>query len=410
MKYKIILISQLVFVFPFCKAQENEVKLNQLLAPSSPAFNLLGISPETIERPTNPTDFALSINNASQNLSTIPSNYAMEIAPFWLLNAKNMRWENFVGNKFVDNLPQSMVISIGTTTTISKIDSSKVSQAALGFKMSLFRGKTNKEYLTWKDSVDKMLGDVNVLYFKILDSLQNNDKVYVTLMKPVLNPTTTVEEKKPFEEVASKYSHDNLEPKARTITYARTKNNYINHLAKSTNFTRVGWKLDFAGGVVIDFPKGDYYNKRTSRAAFWLTGGYDDPSTASFLGSIRVNSDYYTSMLNDSGRVVPFINSNIINFDAGLKFIYNLSEKFYVSFEAIVRNPIIANKKIYDDNHISYQKKTERWTLAFNYNVASNQNVCFTFGKNFTNMYDTKNTLIAYLTYIIGIGSKRSTE
>ncbi|MBL7911965.1 MAG: hypothetical protein JNJ41_12980 [Bacteroidia bacterium] len=413
MNLKTIIFIASTLICGLLNGQEKEVNLNQLLAPSSPAFNLLGISPETIERPTNPTDFALSLNNASQNLSTIPSNYAMEVAPFWLLNAKKMRWENFIGTKFGDNIQQSSIVSVGTTTTLSKIDSSKISQIAIGFKISLLRGKTNDEYKTWKDSVDKILNQINISYQSILDSLIKKDKVYQELMKSVMDSTKDFETKQKIEEIAKKFRRETIEPKARSILYLKTdsvKNNYITKLAKSTNFTRVGWKLDFAGGCVLDFPKSDYYYGRTSKAALWVTGGYDDPTKASFFGTIRLNSDYYTSMINDSGQVIPFINSSLLNFDAGLKLIYNLSEKFYISTELIIRNPIVPNKKIFEANQISYQKNTERWTVALNYNVANNQNVSFTFGKNFDNKFEGKNSLIAFLSYAIGIGSSRPTK
>jgi hypothetical protein len=394
------------------RSQDDGVKLNQMMAPSSPAFNLLGISPETIERPTNPTDFALSLNNASQNLSIIPSNYALEIAPFLLMNKKSLRWEDFVGNKPKYNVPQTAMLSIGTATSISKVDSSTISQIAVGWKISIFRGKTSDDYVHWKASIDSVLKKQNNDQRAVLEELKAQDIIYQLLLKNAKDTTKTFEEKKTFRKAADDWSRTVLEPKTREKSGPEKgdsiRNAFISKMAKRTDFIRTGWKLDAAAGIILDFPSNKYENGRTSKAAFWLTGGYDDPEKNSYLGTLRVNAGYFTTVLNDSGKVIPFVNTHIVTFDAGAKLIHNLSEKCYLTGEVIVRAPLdIGNKKVFEDNHIGLPKKTERWTVAINYNVGNNQNISFTFGRNFSGNFENKNSLIAFLTYMIGIGSKR---
>src|SRR3970040_905129 len=59
---------------------------NRLKTPESPAFHILGISPSAIARPTSPKAFAFSFLGSlreQEQLSLIPSNFAVEVNPYW---------------------------------------------------------------------------------------------------------------------------------------------------------------------------------------------------------------------------------------------------------------------------------------------------------------------------------------
>ena len=70
---KIAIVS--VFIFScYCSFAQTDnipdsINVNVLSAPSSPAFNLLGISPSSIQTPTDLTTFKLSIQNATNNFT-----------------------------------------------------------------------------------------------------------------------------------------------------------------------------------------------------------------------------------------------------------------------------------------------------------------------------------------------------
>jgi len=77
----------LLLIFTTSNAQ-NSVDLKDLKTPNAPGFQILDVAPNTIERPSNPKEFAASILNLSNNGSVIPKNFAMEFSPFWTLDKK----------------------------------------------------------------------------------------------------------------------------------------------------------------------------------------------------------------------------------------------------------------------------------------------------------------------------------
>lgn len=61
-----------------------------LKAPVSPASNLLGYAQSEIDKPTDVSDFMVSLQSASNSYTQLPSNYAIDIAPYWLFKSKNL--------------------------------------------------------------------------------------------------------------------------------------------------------------------------------------------------------------------------------------------------------------------------------------------------------------------------------
>src|SRR5947207_5296811 len=60
---------------------DGSLTLDMLKAPASPAFILLGISPTDVQKPVDPTELFMNIKNASNNFTTLPSEYALQICP-----------------------------------------------------------------------------------------------------------------------------------------------------------------------------------------------------------------------------------------------------------------------------------------------------------------------------------------
>src|SRR5690349_5976055 len=57
--------------------------LDSLRTPPSPAFALLGVEPSAAERPTTPSDVAVTLVNSLRE-QTLPRNFAFEASPYWL--------------------------------------------------------------------------------------------------------------------------------------------------------------------------------------------------------------------------------------------------------------------------------------------------------------------------------------
>jgi hypothetical protein len=92
-----------------------DTTLDQLRTPASPAFILIGVAPSAVERPTTPKALAATIVSAAAGVQSLPTNYAIEVAPYWLSSHPGLTWEQFqhpgTWPSLIHNLSLSLAIS-----------------------------------------------------------------------------------------------------------------------------------------------------------------------------------------------------------------------------------------------------------------------------------------------------------
>ena len=115
---------------------------NRLRTPESPAFHILGISPSAIARPTSPKAFAFSFLNSlreQEQLSLIPSNFAIEVNPYWWASHPDLSFREYQAGG-IRNLYRSLTVSLATAD--STLDGPQGARSfrriALGVRTSLF--------------------------------------------------------------------------------------------------------------------------------------------------------------------------------------------------------------------------------------------------------------------------------
>jgi hypothetical protein len=408
MKLKLILLF-LIAAGLRVNAQQKDtvVTLDQLRAPSSPAFNMLGISPDEIERPKNPTDFALSLGNASNNFSAIPQSYAVEVAPFWVLGGKSS-FEQFIDNKNIgDNMKQTAVFSLGTTTANSIKDQSQYRQVALALKFSMFRGEVGKEFQTWKDTLHKYQTLYTARVAAMKDSLNQADAAAINALREMAR---TDPSKTTAVQAAIKALRDASEVKAHEIekVYGLTKNKRLveklSELSKQTSFKRYGFKMDWAAGTVLDYPDSTFNQTYLSKFATWLTIGHEGKYGSNILFLVRYAANFNRFYRNDLNQLVNDV--NIGNLDMGLRVFKDFTDKFTLSLEYLNRSPFYSNNN-YAVNKVTSPSRTDKYDISLNYKVGKNQNISFTYGKNFDNKVTKAGNLIAAINFMMGFGSAR---
>lgn len=101
---------------------DTTVYIDGLKTPSSPAFTILGISPTAIERPQTPKAFALSIVENVQEGGHLPGNFALDIAPYWIVPAKKLTFDKYfnptLGQSSLQNLTFSLATSKGSVDSV----------------------------------------------------------------------------------------------------------------------------------------------------------------------------------------------------------------------------------------------------------------------------------------------------
>lgn len=211
-------------VLAFCaRARAADLTLDELQAPSSPAFTLVGISPSKVDRPGSAPAFGASlVNAATESTGGLPRNLAFEFAPYWWQDHPRLTREQFEQAGLGDVIMQSATVSLATYEKEATATEPKYSGIGGGLRFDLIRGSPNPKVV------------------KELKSL---------LQKMV---------------VADGFGSDPNEEQLKKIQ----------KLATSYDTSRVGHQLAFAAAVAYKFEGNDLDNKTWDRYGAWLTYGY----------------------------------------------------------------------------------------------------------------------------------------
>ena len=379
-----------------------EATVDMLTAPSSVAFNLLGISPSSIDQPTDMTSFAASVQQATDTFSTLPTEYAMEFLPYTLFHS-TMTMDTFNSDKTADIFKQTFVVSIGMTNTEAneENDIPDLTRAAFGIKFSLMRPKFNKATTDALGNIQNGLAELNAISAQSTfgdETIKDLEKQRSDMESLPISD----------EEKAKRRNEFNmLILKAKVIVAQNTKGELAAAKAdkKAALKEKVaafeverekGLYIEFAGGTVIDFKEQTFNRSSVSKGGAWLTFTYDQ-EPLDFLGIIRYLYQPDQVFADDEGLLLD--SENISTIDAGARLIYKekAHKKLSLSLEWIYRN--VPNNDLVDSS----------WRGVFNasYDLGKNQILTFTFGKDFDHTYIKDNNLVASLNYIIGLGAEK---
>ena len=417
MKKNILFV--LLFIASLVNAQteiDTTIKVDLLKAPSSPASNLLGIATSDIDKPTDVSAFMLSLQTATNSFNKLPSNYAVDIAPYWFFkNSKkgDITTEGFRKSSGKDVFKQTFVISFAfrnpdsTETDLN----GRSTYGGLGFKFSIFRGKydavTNKALADIKALQDIKLRNLGK---KMAEYIASTDSVLIDLDKKRKDLLKGFKLKSPEERARIMTEVNQIGDKRAEILREIAESDFstadsvqanseldkaIQQIAASFQTARVGWTWDIAGGASTEFRNKNFGNSKLYNAGLWTTIGYTDTVYGAGLLLLRVlhNPDRIFAKDNAASAM-----DDILTFDAGLRYIYSKPQsKFGASLEAIYRS-VLTSGTI-----------DPSWRLIFNadYAIWPNQKLTFSFGRNFDGTITKDGNLIAALTFLTGFGNKR---
>jgi len=353
-------------------------KINLLQAPSSPGASLLGISPTTIQQPTDPTAFSVSLLNATNNLTTIPNSYAVDFAPAWLFGGKNITYQKFISDSVKYNIWQSFVVSFAYKNAKDSVTMLTNTSVALGFKISFLRGQVNSKALNTLAKLQTYLSNYQ--------TLKNHEEQKVRAMTGYAQLPGN-----------KKGALINTADSLALVTFKNNKNGLdsLKSYGEQINFNRYGWKLDLAGGVSYLFP--NQINGSLNNAGAWLTGGYDPENNGfTFLAIARYL--YNPKQVYDDPNDILKQN-DLSTFDSGVRILYDSrDDKFTFGGELVYRSIL----------NTSTLAPSWRYTLSTDYQIGKNQILSFVFGRDFDGTVTKTGNLIAALNFIIGFGSSKS--
>lgn len=369
----------------FAVAQENELVIEDLKVPVTPAFTILGVTPVSIEKPQTPKALGVSLLNAFNNVNIIPGNYSFEAAPYWLFNHPDLTFKDYYNSSPGQTMLNNLALSLAT----APLDSPRSGTAlAFGIRTLLFSGKANDAlnsklnlYLNQVYGepfrVD-MLNDLNSENLKTINDLENeinnsvlsakanpvelknlgnNKAEYLTNLQNSLEEIINISKLRNKNDTLSSEEMDVFIEKLISESDKASDKKIKNALteARSEDKKRKGFSLEFAGALSADFVNDSTANGKISGIGGWLNPLFST-DFVDFVGTMR-----FLSYIQDG------ITEN--KYDAGIRFIVS-TDVFGFSAEALIR----ASSEL---------APTYRYALNIDYRMTKNIYITGTFGKNF---------------------------
>ena len=162
---KKILLTFAILLLNFAVSEAQSVKPEDLKTPDSPGFQILDISPTSIEKPINPKALGATLLSLANDGNAIPKNFAMEVSPYWYLkdsNASVLKYLNIRNDDkptvsfsgILSKLSISMASVYSDTTNGSLI--AKTNYLSFGARTNLFTYRLSKQNIYLKGTLAKI--------------------------------------------------------------------------------------------------------------------------------------------------------------------------------------------------------------------------------------------------------------
>jgi hypothetical protein len=406
----------ILFLVQFLKSysqKSDEINLEDLKTPNSPGFQILDISPSSIERPASPKEFALSALNISNNASAIPKNFALEMSPYWYFKPANANVYKYLNLKYVDpstrqvhnyvaagilnKLSLSIASSFSDSTSGSLLaNTNYISFGARTNLLTIRSKKQNDDFSNLVTAMSVRVGEVR----KALNAQQIPWKNRSNILKSTLDSVTDgLRSGSDTQQINKEIADLNDSIKSFQKNFANnlektldTDDKYMVFKQSAENFTGDElplFQLDAAYAYSEALPDNQYSGRRFNRSGLWFNATLSTTllkqkqDHLSFIFLFRLIND---NVLTDTSKN-NFEKENAI--DAGGKIDYTIG-RFSIAFESLKR---------------SYSNNTDlssiRTVGIVQYKINDNLYITGTYGKNFG---DTNN-LFALLGLNWGFGN-----
>lgn len=318
---RFLLAAAVTFLSAFLRAQSDaSLKLDDLRAPSSPAFSILGVEPTEISRPTSWKSLQTTLSNSffQDNKLVIPKNLALEFNPFFagmpddsgydvyktfmLDSTKNNAFRNHFNislatgtfNSYADTSLQNQRMGLGVRTQLVEMKPTRKAknlftsflqlQSQITFMNVVIMGTQAQLSLLGQDTTRGH--NKKTAAFSIESTLTNKVKGFNNAALNTFFITTVLPELARIEAQTPKSSSDTASWIQRDSLVIVQLNNFINNLDEQDNFRssvknvreavndKFGWSVEVATALLLDFPTNDLAFSMAPKGGLWTTVTY----------------------------------------------------------------------------------------------------------------------------------------
>ncbi|AZI26656.1 hypothetical protein EA772_15385 [Pedobacter sp. G11] len=281
-----------------------QLKFETLKLSSAPAFILLGVEPENIQRPGTPTKFITGLQNSVTD-SKIQPNLAFEISPYYMtqktVQSNKIR---FNAAKFMldrpglfETIARTATVSIGTSVISEKSfgNLQKGTGLGIGMRFQLISGNPSDAYRNFnyyylknqaieriEEAVDISDGsfDISKIFDATIETFINSDLQEFknnTLSRAEIRRLRKELKSLEYEAISRKGTKSGIPDVLRT---KRTEGNGIINKSleilnrKATPLAKQGFMLEVAAGQVYVFEDDAFSSGRHAKSGIWLVPSF----------------------------------------------------------------------------------------------------------------------------------------
>ena len=370
---------------------QTPVELDELRAPTSPAFVLLEVTPAAVERPENPKAFAVNLFNTVSQAKGLPQNYALEVAPYWLTYHPDLDFDEYQSPGAMSMI-HTLSFSVATTPMTPEDDSTADAigtRLGIGVRTNILNGHFNPK-------LNQLVEDLKGLHGKILDVINAQDPVNDAIKMAEEALEAAKKAGRPQAEIdaaekalkATQAQLAALQGQEDTLDAERmTKALEIQAL----DAQRVGLIVAVAAGKTWDFPEDDVSQRQEGRWGVWLTPSYR-------FNACTVNGAECSASI-DAIAVLRALRDpdEDTTWDVGGRLVWQPTRELKISAETLHRWG--GGTDGVEDN------SSNRTTAMLEYDLRENLTLYGSFGRDFEKDTGQK-PLVSLLGLNIGLGKK----
>lgn len=349
------------------------VTVDELSAPTTPAFVLLGVSPASVERPESGKAFIFNAINQLSSSDGLPRHYSLELTPFWIRSNRSLSFAEYQRPTLWHGIGQSLRISVAT----APIPGATKGADPLGTKLAIgFNTKVRN-------------GRPNPTMNRSLEALYAKNKALLVLDRELEKLEEALEAREAGSAIFS--LERDITRKRAEIANQEAEITTATLLIQTLDAQRVGFFLTIAAGQAWDFAADDTTNAIANRRGVWITPAYrkfrcEEGCEASFdlIGVGRYLKDPDTDGM----------------FDYGGRLVWRPTKQFNSSFELIRRMAPATSGASGESTEDS-----NRAAGLLEYRIREDLILYGTFGQDFKKVTGAK-PLVSLLGLNIGFGQK----
>jgi|GEM_PF-6366509 hypothetical protein len=401
-----------LFLISNATAQSTDsLKFDDLVAPQSPGFQILGISPQSIYRPTSTKALGTYFLNNIDESAGLVKDVAIEFTPYWLKARPNLTFQEYFeidNNKgespFWDTIKKTFVISMATTDYEFEGDSLSYRAWGFGFRTMLVRGTPHVAKRIEMLARLRQSNFVSNIYTNVEELLDENEMTREELLiaveaqfdqyinDPDLVVGINVEEITYTKKATLEYLKEALPSKQADFQefilgmISKSVSPVIREI-RDEDLNRTGLQVQLSGATSLLIPNNNVEGTEGGNYGVWITASHSVSKEgdlqilllARYQGSFQnigaTNKDIGISLAQSSG-----------NYDISVELIHRSTKEEYETRD-FSGNPITAFNK---DNAL-------RFTANAQFKISDVANLSFNAGKDFESKITTKSNLIALI-------------